>query len=239
MPWPRAVLGVAVATLVASCGAPPTSAPAITPCAPVSLEATRVQLGDVSWAATTSATLARIATAYGSACASPTRSRCVDRAVSRFDALVSATRSLDAASRAALASAALQLPVAPTCDDASAWDAKATAEQHEVDLAWAAFVLGRYREAQSRLDGIAIRTSRFPAPPTLLAAMDLLAAQVDARLGDRTAARRHLDRALPEAASAPALAYQITLELVRLDPSRAPLARAAAARAGLDGGELA
>lgn len=188
------------------------------------------------------------------------RMRCLDRALSRLDALARALASeADASARAAAPTAVGELPLTETCETMTsaaelamptdpAQRAKAVAVESELDRAWAAFVLGRYQDArpilaagEAALEGV--------AAPRLRAAVLVLAASVEARIGDPQVARRRLDDALLAAAEAgaPELEYEVWTrrlrnELFAGDPAKviewSTFARAAAKRAGRDGAEV-
>ena len=126
--------------------------------------------------------------------------------------------------------------------------ARVTEAEREIDRAWAAYALGRYQAARTQVLAIEQRTADLEAPP-LRAAILLLGASVEGRIGAPVAARERLDRALTAAAAAhtPAIELDVWARLLRHElfvgnAGRViewdAFAHAAAARAGRDGGEL-
>jgi tetratricopeptide (TPR) repeat protein len=122
------------------------------------------------------------------------------------------------------------------------------AAEHALDRAWADYALGRYKPARDALAALERSTTGLDAAG-LAATLATLAAAVESRIGEPTAARAKLERALAATAKAhaTALEYVVWMRLLRHElfagqPARAiewaPFARAAASRAGLDGAEL-
>jgi tetratricopeptide (TPR) repeat protein len=185
------------------------------------------------------------------------RMRCLDRALDRFDALVAALRTTD---RTIEASAAIgELPSPDACESLvdpnelalpsdPARRARATAAEHDLDHAWAAYALGGYRDAQAQVAAIDARTADLDVA-VLRAETLLLAGSIEARIGGPGAARETLERALDAAARAGAASLELEVwahllreELLAGDPAHVvewdAFAHAAAARAGRDGAEL-
>ena len=189
------------------------------------------------------------------------RMRCLDRALERFGALATtlAAGSLDAATRAAAPNAVGELGPAETCETLTEPGELAMpadrhqrelviAAEHDLDRAWALFVLGRYKEARPVLQGVE-RAIAGVAAPRVRAAVLSLASSVEARIGDPAIARARLDEALVAAAGAKAPELELEVwsrrlrsELFSGDPAKvlewATFARAAAKRAGRDGAEI-
>ncbi len=191
------------------------------------------------------------------------RMRCLDRSLARFSALTesfdSSNDSLDANARAAAPTAIGELPEPASCETMTstgdlavptdpAERTRASAAEHELDRAWAAFVLGRYKQAREVLAATEPALATLHAP-RLLAEQRALASSVEARIGDPAAARTRLDQALLAAADAgaPELEYEIWSrrlrnELFGGDPAKVleweTIARAAAKRAGREGAEI-
>jgi len=126
--------------------------------------------------------------------------------------------------------------------------ARVTEVERELDRAWAAYALGRYRDARALVLAIEQRIADLEAP-ALRAAVLLLAATVEGRTGTPAAARARLELALGAAAAArtPGIELDVWSRLLRHElfagnahrvVDWGPFARAAAARAGRDGGEL-
>ena len=187
------------------------------------------------------------------------RMRCLDRSLDRFGALTSALAApLDPAARAEATGAVADLPDPRACETiADAGElalptdptkrAQITAAERTLDRAWAAYSLGRYRDARDVL------ASLGPTEPLGSAALDaatlLLAAAVEARIGEPSKARALLESALAAAAKAHAteLEAEVWARLLRHElfagtPANAiewaPFALAAAARAGREGAEI-
>ena len=203
------------------------------------------------------------------------RMRCLDRALDRLGALSTAiatplgpTPSTSSAIPAegpartdavAALTATYDLPDPTACEalhDAAelalptnpAKRARVTAAERELDRAWAAYALGRYRDARSQVLSIEQRITDLETP-ALRAAVLLLAASVEGRTGAPAAARARLDQALAAAAAARAPGIELDVwsrllrhELFAGNATRViewdAFAHAAAARAGRDGGEL-
>ncbi len=195
------------------------------------------------------------------------RMRCLDRALDRVGALSTAIATpsdgpagaLSTATRIDAVSAIHELPDPAACEslhDAAelalptdpAQRARVTTAERELDRAWAAYALGRYREAGTEVLAIEKRTAELEAP-ALRAAVLLLAASVEGRTGKPAAARARLDQALGAAAAARTSAIELDVwsrllrhELFAGNSARviewAPFAHAAAARAGRDGAEI-
>jgi len=183
------------------------------------------------------------------------RMRCLDRALARFSALTSELARLDGPGRIAAPAAVAELPQSEECETMTvpgdvalppdpSLRAKAEAAETGIDRAWAAFVLGRYKDARALLDAIG-----DPPMSRLHAAALLLRSSIDSRIGDPAAARKELDDALVAAATAgaPELEYDAWMrrlrnELFSGDPAKVleweAFARAAATRAGRQGAEL-
>lgn len=233
-------------------------------------------LGDAPWSAAAVGALAAHATrweaAYRAVCEATRvrgeqsdrllelRMRCLDRALARFDALAGALEAtLEAGPRAEAAGAIAQLPPPDACrtlTDAAelalpadpAQRARVLAAEHAVDDAWAQYALGRYARAREVVAALAPAVADLPADG-LHATLALLAATIEARVGEPAAARARLLDALARTAKAraPELEHAVWMRLLRHElfagePARAlawePFARAAALRAGLDGAEL-
>ncbi len=187
------------------------------------------------------------------------RMRCLDRSLARFDALAAALAApLDAPSRVEATGAVAELPPPLACetvDDPAelalpsdpARRARVTAAERTLDRAWAAYALGHYA-----LAGDALRELRETAElgaPALTAAVLLLAASVEARVGTPAAARTLLESALTAAAAAHTAELEASVwarllrhELFAGSPTNviawAPFAHAAAVRAGHEGAEI-
>ena len=205
------------------------------------------------------------------------RMRCLDRALDRMGALAAAlggpkesrttpdapngapSSELDAAARAAAPAAVASLPDALECEkltdpaelalptDPTAREHARVAE-HELDRGWAAFALGRYRDARTIANQTAETLAKLEAPAVRAAAL-VLAAAVEARIGTPSDAHAKLQAALDAAANAHAGTLELDVwarmlrsELFAGDPAHviewAPFARAAAARANRTGAEI-
>ena len=236
----------------------------------------RAGLGDAPWTAAALAGLDRAAdrwqASFEHVCAATRhrgeqsdrllelRMRCLDRALDKFAALAEAIgEPLDATARAEAAAAIGELPAPEACEavvDAGelalpadpAARAEAVAIDRELDRAWAELALGRYPAARARAGELTTRVATLDAPPQR-AGVALLAATVEARIGDPAEARALLDRALHAAATARAGELELAgwtrrlrLELFAGTPAHAidwaGFARAAAARTGRDGAEI-
>jgi len=190
------------------------------------------------------------------------RMRCLDRRLDRVTALTTALAAAgrlepEAVEEATVALASLPRPA--DCerltdpgelalpDDAAA-RARALAAEHGLDRAWATYSLGRYAEARGQLQPLLDATAGLDAPG-VRAGVLVLAASIEGRIGDPRAARTRLDEALAAAARARAAELEAAVwarilraELFTGDPAKviewAPFARAAAARAGLEGAEI-
>ncbi|MEO8841297.1 MAG: protein kinase [Kofleriaceae bacterium] len=205
------------------------------------------------------------------------RMRCLDRALDRLGALASAlagpkesrttpdtpngapSSSLDASARAAAPAAVASLPLATECETLTdpaelalprdpVERERARAAEHELDRGWAAFALGRYRDARSIASQTIATLAKLEAPAVRAAAL-VLAAAVEARIGTPADAHAQLQAALDAAANAHSGALELDVwarmlrsELFAGDPAHviewAPFARAAAARANRQGAEL-
>ena len=188
------------------------------------------------------------------------RMRCLDRALDRFEVLAATLEGpLEPGPRMEAAGAIAQLPQPDACrtvvDPAElalpadpAQRDRVLAAERTLDRAWTDFALGRYREARETVVALESTTSNLDADG-LQATLATLAAAIESRVGDPTAARARLDRALAATAKARATALEHVVwtrllrhELFAGTPARAiewePFARAAALRAGLDGAEL-
>ena len=136
------------------------------------------------------------------------RMRCLDRALDRFGALAGCARD-QRSMRPAIAAptAVAELPPPEACETLvdpgelalpadRAQRARAEAAEHELDRAWAAFALGRYRDARARGTRSSPRspgsTHRRSAPRALLA----LTAAIEAPHRRPAGARARLERAL-------------------------------------------
>src|SRR5206468_174506 len=117
-----------------------------------------------------------------------------------------------------------------------------------LDRGWAAFALGRYREAQAIATRAQAALAGLEAPAIRAGAL-VLDAATTARIGTPADARAHLQAALAAAAAAHSgvleldvWARMLRTELFEGDPAHvlewAPFARAAASRAGRQGAEL-
>ena len=231
----------------------------------------RAALGDAAWTSTAVAALdahaARWTAAYHDVCSArqsdrllELRTRCLDRALDRFGVLADALAGpLEPSQRAEAASAIAQLPPPAACTTISdpaelalpadrTQRAQAIAAEHALDRVWADYALGRYREAREAIAALEQQTSKLDADG-LRAALATLAAAVESRVGDPSAARGKLERALAATAKAHAaeLEHVVWTRLLRHElfagnPARVleweQFARAAAARAGLQGAEL-
>ena len=239
-------------------------------------ERVRSELGDAPWGVKALTSLGEVATqwetSFRTVCEATRirgeqsdrllelRMRCLDRALARFGALVEALSiPLAPSNRVEAAVATAQLPRPGACEvltDATelalpsdpATRAEITAVEHELDGAWASYVLARYGEARTQVTAIEARTAKLDAPP-LRAATLLLAGSIEARTGDSTKARALLDQALVASAKARAPELELAVwsrllrqELFAGEPARviewSAFAMAAAARAGRDGAEL-
>ncbi len=236
------------------------------------------QLADAPWATSSIGTLDRTAhqfeTSYRLVCEATRvhgaqsdrllelRMHCLDRAIERFGTLIGALDGmrLDAATRAEVASAVAQLPDPKRCEtidsaaalalpDDPARRARVRTAEHALDRAWAAYVLGHYRDARTQIAAIDASTADLDDAPALRATVSLLHAAVESRIGAPPTARALLDRALVAAATAraPELELEVWSRLLRHElfsgnPAHtiewAEFARAAAARAGLDGADV-
>jgi tetratricopeptide (TPR) repeat protein len=201
--------------------------------------------------------------------------RCLDRSLDRFGALTSALAApLDPAALAEATGAVADLPDPRACETiASAGElalptdptkrSLITAAERTLDRAWAAYSLGRYREAREVLgtlgptaplrDAGKLLAPQAPTQPLGSPALDaatlLLAAAVEARIGEPPKARALLESALAAAAKAHAaeLEAEVWARLLRHElfagtPANAiewsPFALAAALRAGREGAEI-
>ncbi|MBL0213297.1 MAG: serine/threonine protein kinase [Myxococcales bacterium] len=187
------------------------------------------------------------------------RMRCLDRSLARFDALTIALAApLDAPSRVEATGAVAELPPPLACetlDDPAelalptdpAKRARVTAAERTLDRAWAAYALGHYAAAGEALREL--RETVDLGAPALTAAVLLLAASVEARVGTPAAARTLLESALTAAAGAHTVELEASVwarllrhELFAGSPANviawAPFAHAAAVRAGHEGAEI-
>ncbi|MBL9013292.1 MAG: protein kinase, partial [Myxococcales bacterium] len=138
------------------------------------------------------------------------RMRCLDRALDRFGALAEALAApLDPQGRVEAVGAVADLPRPAACEAISepgelalpadpAARARATEAEHTIDRAWAAYSLGRYRDAGTALAAL---PETLGAPGVDAAAL-LLRAAVEARIGKPHTARALLEQALAAAARA-------------------------------------
>jgi len=205
------------------------------------------------------------------------RMRCLDRSLDRLGALANAlagpkdahgvpdsptgdaSPALDAMARVAAPTAVAALPQPAECEtltDAAALALpsdpaqrdRARGAEHDLDRGWAAFALGRYREAQDIASRALAALAGLEAPAIRAAALALDAATT-ARIGTPADAHAHLQAALDAAAGAHSgvleldvWARMLRTELFSGDPAHvlewAPFARAAASRAGRQGAEL-
>ena len=205
------------------------------------------------------------------------RMRCLDRNLDRLGALAAALAgpkegralpdspageakyALDPAALAAAPSAVIALPAAAECEtlaDATELALPADPQQrqqardaeHELDRGWAAFALGRYRDAQEVATRVRDRVKQLEAPAVRATAL-VLGAAVAARIGTPADAHAQLQAALDATAAAHATGLQLDVwarmlrsELFAGDPAKvieyAPFARNAAALAGRTGAEL-
>ncbi len=191
------------------------------------------------------------------------RMRCLDRALDRFDTLVTTVtaqgRMLEPSARIEVASAVAQLPAPAACEtltDASelalpsdpAARARVKDAEHALDQAWAEYALGRYGPARAAVTDLE-RTTADLDVDALRAAILTLAATIESRIGEPAAARTAIDRALAASAKAhaPDLEHTVWTRLLRHElfagnPARtiewAAFAHAAATRAGLEGAEV-
>jgi predicted Ser/Thr protein kinase len=227
-------------------------------------------LAGVPWGARTTAAVddaaARWSASYRRVCeARPPdallelRERCLDRAVERLAGLVGALGELDAAGRVAAPAAVAELPAPEACETladaaelalpaAPEQRAAALAAERQIDRAWSAVAIGRYRDARGEVSAIERALAGITAPRVRADEL-ALASAIEARIGDPAAARARLDDALVAAAAAHAPALELDIwarrlrtELFAGDPARVieweTFARAAAARAGRGGAEL-
>jgi eukaryotic-like serine/threonine-protein kinase len=189
------------------------------------------------------------------------RMRCLDRALDRFGALAAALggSALEPSARVAAPGAIAELPGADECEqlsdpaelalptDRKQRERVQTAE-HVLARAWAAFVLGRYKDARGIL-GEAETALAGVAAPRVRAELLALSSSIEARIGDAAVARTRLDEALVAAADARAPELELDVwsrrlrnELFAGDPAKvielAVFARAAAKRAGRQGADL-
>jgi serine/threonine protein kinase len=172
------------------------------------------------------------------------RMRCLDRALVRLGALSTALAAkLDGAGRIAAPGAVGDLPRSEECERLQTADAAAPDPVIEAKLAqaWAQYSLGHYKQAREQL----VQSSL----PRSAAEALVLSSAIESRIGDPAAAKKQLDDALVAAANAkaPDLEYQVWMRRMRTelfagDPAKVieweSFARAAAARAGLQGAEL-
>jgi eukaryotic-like serine/threonine-protein kinase len=189
------------------------------------------------------------------------RMRCLDRALDRFGALAGAlgASSLEPSARVAAPGAIAELPAADECErlaDPAELALPAEREQrervknaeHVLARAWAAFVLGRYKDARTVI-GEAETALAGVTAPRVRAELLALSSSIEARIGDGAVARARLDEALVAAAEAAAPQLELDVwsrrlrnELFAGDPAKvielAAFARAAAKRAGRQGADL-
>ncbi|MEO8703871.1 MAG: serine/threonine-protein kinase [Kofleriaceae bacterium] len=206
---------------------------------PATAERVRVQLGDAPWSATAIGSLDAAAqrwqASFRTVCEATRirgdqsdrllelRMRCLDRALDRFGALVTALSApldpaaRDPAARVEAASATAQLPRPETCErisdaaelalpDDPARRAEVLQAEAGIDRAWAAFALARYHAAR---DQLVVDAPALAGTP-LGAEAILLAASIEARIGEPARARALLDRALVAAAAAHAPTLELT-----------------------------
>jgi eukaryotic-like serine/threonine-protein kinase len=235
----------------------------------------RARLADAPWASTTVGALDRSAGAWEASarrvCEATRvhgaqsdrllelRMRCLDRGLDRLGALAGAlTQPLDRAARAEATSAVAELPDPTTCETVTdagelalpvepARRARAIGAERGVDRAWAAFALGRYRDARAQATALEATTRDLDDP--VRAQVVAVLGSTEARIGAPAHALEVLQRALALAAAAHAAELELSIwaTLLRLElfagaPARAiewsPFAHAAARRAGRDGAEL-
>jgi eukaryotic-like serine/threonine-protein kinase len=205
------------------------------------------------------------------------RMRCLDRSLDRLGALATALAgpkdahgvpdaptgdagsTLDAAARVAAPTAVAALPQPTECEtltDAAALALpadpaqrdRARSTERDLDRGWAAFALGRYREAQDIATRAQTALAGLEAPAIRAGAL-VLDAATTARIGTPADAHARLQAALDAAAAAHSgmleldiWARMLRTELFSGDPAHvlewAPFARAAASRAGRQGAEL-
>jgi eukaryotic-like serine/threonine-protein kinase len=189
------------------------------------------------------------------------RMRCLDRALDRFGALAGALggSALEPSARVAAPGAIAELPSAEDCErladpaelalpsDGKQRERVKQAE-HTLARAWAAFVLGRYKDARGVV-GEADSSLAGITAPRVRAELLALSSSIEARIGDASIARTRLDEALVAAAEAAAPQLELDVwsrrlrnELFAGDPAKvidlAVIARAAAKRAGRQGADL-
>ncbi len=236
----------------------------------------REQLGEAAWASVTLAGLARTAGtwehSFRAVCEATRlrgaqsdrllelRMRCLDRALSRFDAFVEALQvPLDGSGKIEAAIAVDHLPDAALCeavtDDptfALPTDPKVRAEaasiEAELDRAWASYAIGRYTAASTQATALAQRVNRLGLP-ALQASVLLIGGAIEARIGDGARARKLLEDAAVHAAraKAPELELAVWTRLFRQElfsgrPDRViefgAIGEATAVRAGHEGAEI-
>ncbi len=244
---------------------------------PKEAERVRARLGDVPWATTTVDAMGRAAATWNASfrtvCEATRvrgeqsdrllelRMRCLDRVLDRIGALTEAMESpLEATERAEAPSSVTLLPQSERCltltdpaELALPADPKQRADiieiERELDHAWAAYMLGRYRAAHTRSTALLERSQKIDHPP-LNAAVLVIAAAIEGRAGESHKAREMLDRAAVIAAKARAPELELAVWERRLREELwaghfdrviewAATGEAAAARAGLEGGEIA
>jgi tetratricopeptide (TPR) repeat protein len=217
-------------------------------------DAARAGLTGVAWSGETIKALDDVAdhwnVSYHEVCANTrsgallaTRMRCLHRALVRLGALATAlTGKLDGPGRIAAPAAVGELPNSEDCERIPTTDDAGTDPATEAKLAqaWAQVGLGHYKQARDQL----VR----PTQPRAAAEALVLSSAIESQVGDPRIARTQLDDALVAAGSAkaPDLQYDIWLRQLRNEPviseptrmsALATAARAAAARAGLQGAE--
>ncbi len=235
----------------------------------------RSSLGTVPWAPRAvdalDATATRWVTSYRTVCEASRvhgeqsdtlldlRMRCLDRALGRFDALATALAApLDALARTEAPGAIAELPEPAACETIvdpaelalpsdPARRSQVSDVERTLDRAWVAYALGHYPDARKLLGELA--DSPKLGVRALDAAVLLLGAAVEGRIGSPPVARALLDAALAAAAEARAseLESQVWARLLRHElfagtPAHviewAPFAHAAAVRAGHEGAEI-
>jgi tetratricopeptide (TPR) repeat protein len=189
------------------------------------------------------------------------RMRCLDRVLDRFAALAGALAgsALEPSARVAAPSAIAELPSVATCERLAdpaelalpsepKQRERVAAAEHDLARGWAAFGLGRYKDArdvvataQASLDGV--------VAPRIRAELLTLSSSIEARIGDTAVASALLDEALLAAADAKAPELELEVWSRRLrnemfagDPAKvielSAFARAAAKRAGREGADI-
>ncbi len=235
----------------------------------------RERLGDATWASTTLEGLAKAAGtwehSFRTVCEATRlrgahadrqlelRMRCLDRALSRFDAFVDALQApLDVSGKIEAAIAVDQLPDAARCatvTDDPAFElpadpkvrAEAASIEAELDRAWASYAIGRYTAASTQASALSQRALGLDLP-ALQASVLLIAGAIESRIGEGARARRLLEAAAVQAAraKAPELELEVWTRLFRQELLTRPdrviefgaIGEATAIRAGHEGAEI-